>query len=698
MFACFLLWGPSVGGSVDGLTALGAGLFRPERELPIYALAVVGTILLSLALNRRRKPGGSAMPDACVCAWQCTVATIGALSFVLLCVLMPRQAGASETLPPLSALVLLAGMALNGLIVLRLVRRAPPAWFASVYADFVRQTSRSIQQRTLRPFGVWDVAAVLVLAAFAYIPNLASVAGFDFEAERLHHWDFFVMGPALGYLREGALGSEVYSQYGLGFPLLVAALAKWVPVTYPNVMRMAVIAACLYYAVLCAFLRALLRDCRWAFFGALLAVDFQLFQGVDTHQVLWQYPSSTIMRSPFDILVFCALLWDSRLRGTLPMVMASVCVGAALVFETDTGIYLALTFAAYLAMTRWNWDALGWRGVVQGLQTVVAPGTAVLVLGAELASRGQAHTWAFLSGWLEVFRVYPSGIGMLPINMTAEGLVLSFLVIGGYLAVACYCINLWRCDRLSRRGALAACLAIYGLCYLCQFIGRSHPYNLFHSSIPFAILTVIGIQSFVARIVGSPETPAQGSARRQDAAALLLVGCVLLHIATLHGFQDYPNVFHPNWEQARVPAIGPTFYATGVRVPRSTTSSADEFTAVIHDAQRLSQSGASLFFLVNNDPIYYLASGSKSRYRYSPLFQCLLTKQLQARFERQFVQDRVDYVFSPSFRPSAPDGDPAWDVRLSLWRIVAANYRLDHRCGRFDVWRRLGSADKEVGR
>ena len=31
-----------------------------------------------------------------------------------------------------------------------------------------------------------------------------------------------------------------------------------------------------------------------------------------------------------------------------------------------------------------------------------------------------------------------------------------------------------------------------------------------------------------------------------------------------------------------------------------------------------------------------------------------------------------------------PDGELTWDVRKSLWRIVLANYRLDHRCGAFE--------------
>ena len=436
-------------------------------------------------------------------------------------------------------------------------------------------------------------------------------------------------------------------------------------------------------------MHGLMRSWKWALFGVLLAIDVQLFHGVDYHQVLWQFPSSTILRSPCDVLVFCALLWDSRSATRIPMVFASLFVGAAVLFETDTGIYLGLTVACYLALTRWRTGALNSSNVAATVQTCVAPGAAALLLGLEIASRGQAPTTSFLSGWLEVFRVYPSGIGMLPINMSADGLLLSYVVIGVYLAVLCRCVHRWRAGQIERGVAIFACLAIYGLCYLCQFIGRSHPYNLFHSSIPFVILVVAGIHYCVSRILGSVQERSMRLSVLRLGTPILLSACVLLHITTLHGFQDYPNVFHPKWERAHVGAIGPEFAGTGVLVPVAMSGAAENFRAVTSDARRLSQSGGSVLFLVNNDPIYFMASGSGSRYRYSPLFHCLLSKSAQTTFERKFVRDRIDFVFVPTIQPTDWIGAQAWDVRQSLLRIVTANYRRDHLCGTFTVWRHL---------
>ncbi|HLJ57343.1 MAG TPA: hypothetical protein VKT77_20060, partial [Chthonomonadaceae bacterium] len=111
--------------------------------------------------------------------------------------------------------------------------------------------------------------------------------------------------------------------------------------------------------------------------------------------------------------------------------------------------------------------------------------------------------------------------------------------------------------------------------------------------------------------------------------------------------------------------------------------------AVTAEAGRLAARGSSVLFLVDNDPIYYMASGARSEFRYSPLFQSLLTRGLESDTERKFLARRIDYVVMPPLDPFRPDGELAWDARVSLWRVVTRCYALDHRCGAYEVWRRL---------
>ena len=273
MFAGFLVWGvvtPS-SSAAAALTSHGADIYRPERELSIYVLAVIGTVLLSVLVSRgrgkcsgdggrqsivlgvlgaqERGSGSFGQQVRCATVWQCVVATFGAIDFIMVCLMAPRQVDGSGPLPLLFGVLPLTAFVAIWAFVAWSVRRRTPEWFLTLWADVEKQTQHTAAPESCRRFEAADLAIGGLLVLLVYIPNLAAFAGFDYEFERLHHWDFFVMGPALGYLHGGSLGNQVYAQYGLGFPLAVALMAKWAPVTYPNVMRMALLAGCAYYFV-----------------------------------------------------------------------------------------------------------------------------------------------------------------------------------------------------------------------------------------------------------------------------------------------------------------------------------------------------------------------------------------------------------------------------------------------------------------
>src|SRR5579872_4127059 len=549
MYAAFLVWGaaPPRPAVSAGLTMLGASLYRPERELPIYALGILATVAVALGAARR---GGVAAPDGVRAAWSVAVATVSACGFLVLCLAMPRQVS-SAGLPPICVLVLLAGLVAAWLATALLGRRGPPAWFRDALSEVDCKTVSPDRIRAGAPLGAIDAIVAAGIIAVVFVPNTAALAGLFYRLERLHHWDYFIVGPALGYMRGGSLGATVYSQYGVGFPALFALTALGMPRTYGNVVRAAVLLACAYYVALYGLLRALLRSRGWAILGLLLALDLQLFQGVELHEVLWRYPSSTVIRSPLDVLVLGSLLWDSRSKGGLPLATASLLAGLAVLLETDTGAYLAVAIGVYSVLTRVRARRPDLRPLLRVAPALVAPGVVALLAGLEVAARGRALDGRFLAGWLEVFRLYPSGIGMLPINMFTEGILLSYIVIGLYLVVVCRAAALWRAGRVTPANAVSAAIAVYGLCYLCQFIGRSHPFNLYHSCIPAVILTALGLREVSRR---APALLLDGRLAAVEwsraAAPALLSAATAIHILSLHGFADYPNVLHPGWEQA----------------------------------------------------------------------------------------------------------------------------------------------------
>jgi len=696
MYVVFFAFGsvPRNPGDTGRFTSLGAELYRPERELPIYLLAILVTVTVSLVVERfyrgSHRPAVSQSAGQGLCPlslMKCLIATCGAICFIAACAVLPGQSGSPSRLTMIGALMLLCMSAISWMMILIVTLRplAPPRLSRLINAGLGEPAASNRASEAGR-WGIADLLIIAVLIAIVYIPNVERLASADFQMQQLHHWDYYVMGPSIGYLHGEALGSEAYAQYGVGYPMLAAALARCVPLTYPNLMRLGIVIGCLYYAGLYGFLRSLLRNRAWALFGALLAINLQLFHGVEPHFVIWQYPSSTPMRSPCDVWLFALLVLDARSRSRLPLAGASVLVGLAVLVETDTGAYLGFALAVYFLLSRRKHASLQRGRLLPNFAAAALPAAVVTVTGLAIASRGHLLSVQFLKGWLEVYSLYPSGVGMLPIFQSTFGVVISFAFIVTYLAVVLYHVNVWCRNGLTNRGAVLASVAVFGLCYLCQFIGRSHPDNLFHCSVSIIVLaTVFGKAVVEVVLLSTKHSQRQASIIR--AAPAIFTTLVIVNAVSASGFQDYPNVFHPAAEGAGSTRLGFALRGTGIRLPSGQGGFAVDFNLAAVDAAGIQRAGHTVFFLVDNDPIYYLASGTMSRFRYSPLMQCLLTRSAQRQFEKQFTLERIDYVYAPTVEASGIYGDATHDVRQSLMQVVHSNYRIDHRCGQFEVWR-----------
>ena len=79
----------------------------------------------------------------------------------------------------------------------------------------------------------------------------------------------------------------------------------------------------------------------------ILTITLHLFNGGDRDSIIWSFPSSTLLRHPMDVWFFIAALRYVRSRRKLWAVLAGVAVGLAIFFETDTGLYLTVTFGAF---------------------------------------------------------------------------------------------------------------------------------------------------------------------------------------------------------------------------------------------------------------------------------------------------------------------------------------------------------------
>ena len=113
-----------------------------------------------------------------------------------------------------------------------------------------------------------------------------------FKRNIFHHWDYFVTAPALGYLHGQALNTQVYSQYGTGFPLLFALLNPIYRLSYGHIFQFTNIYTCVYICGVYLFLRRLLRNPSWAAFGAFAFIYYKLFNWT----VAWDAALSTALQ------------------------------------------------------------------------------------------------------------------------------------------------------------------------------------------------------------------------------------------------------------------------------------------------------------------------------------------------------------------------------------------------------------------
>ena len=95
-----------------------------------------------------------------------------------------------------------------------------------------------------------------------------------------------------------ALGTEVYSQYGAGWPLLLNAISRWFPLGHQNAVELAMLYGCIYHAGLYVLLRVAVGSRTLALGGTLGILAVSVFSPFIDAQAnlstIWQWPSLSV--------------------------------------------------------------------------------------------------------------------------------------------------------------------------------------------------------------------------------------------------------------------------------------------------------------------------------------------------------------------------------------------------------------------
>lgn len=680
LFAGIMLWEPP--SRPGNLTAAGMDNLRPERDTVVYLGAGAVALLLAAALSTWSRAPAHQENDPSIPTWVRDVVPIvvGLVAMALATTLFVRAR------PELSARWT------------RVAYAAVSATIAAVCLVTARWSARrcpapapggqvALEERGRRRLHLLDLLAPVLIVVFVYVPAWRHVAGNAFAYEDLLHLDYFVMGQAVAFHEGAALGSEIFSYYGVGWPLLLSGLSRIHPLGYGNFVHLEVVYGCIYFVGVYAFLRILVGNALVAVSGTALAVFLQLFAD---GFLLWRFPSATVMRWAFDVWFFLALLAYARTRRRAWVLVAAGIVGAAVLFQTDTGLFLGASFAfSWLCLWRLGPDR-GDRLRLLAASTVVAGG--VLFGGLFVASRGTVLSSRFWTGWLENLGAAASGATLLPLSETSGTgtIVLFVMMTTTYLVVAG-----WAVARLVRRQLDVPVLvlgpvAIYGFLTLIYFVGRSSQYNLFRPAVPFAIIVAAcaGLGVRAAR----RWAPGEGSgwARVLSFAPRLAAPTMLVLSVVMVAADPYDRAY-PSLARTVVsgrPDDGLCLFDRPRDVcglPPEARPYVDDLHAAAETIRRLRAPEQTVAVLDASGPLLYLMADAPTWGRYSPVIPGLFTTDMVDAVLADLAEDPPDLVIMRSREQSPRYYDDIW---TALREPVERGYLLHSTTGRFETWKR----------
>lgn len=558
-----------------------------------------------------------------------------------------------------------------------------------------------------RRYSMLDFVAPAVIFVVTYVPAWRPLAGRFFLTDGFLHWDYYAMGPALAFRSGDALGTDYYAMYGLGWPAVFGLLSPWVPLSYGRMIQISSLYACLYFFGVYLLFRLLLRRPWLAAAGTGLAM-LHLFLGMGT-AVTWVLPSLTVLRWAFDVWCFIALVQHRNTGRRIWAVAAGVLVGLAVVFSTDTGLYLGAAVVFYWLCVAWG----GRNPTFRPMDVVwaLAGAAATLAAGLAVAARGTIFDGAFWNGWLEPLRDYRGGYFQVPLATFPDDFTVACfaVLVFTYLAIAGGCLTKVLYRRAGRLDLFSGMFAVYGLMNLIHFVGRSAAPTFFRLGLPMVFIMVLAGGHAYSRAEaaiaerwgrrGRFAVPACvfGGLAMATLLALFAAPAALL----LNPVQAYPNLVSralrgPQEEGLCMLAapqdicgLPPEFKATATQVQ-----------AIAGRLETLGSQGKSVAIIDESGSIFYLASGQSPFGRYPRIFFNMYSQRNLRRVAGSLTTKRPDYVLTRMPLESADPGFGTWayfglgpradtphpDSWATLLDLVHSNYRLDERLEPFELW------------
>ncbi len=497
-------------------------MVRPEREMSLYGMFIVATVAIQFFLlwfyRQRFKDDGLERLTRRRVLWGA-----GALAV--------QFTGAFHIFthqdPFWARALLYAGMAMFAA--------------ATTFADRIEGLSVIFNRPVVRR--VLESAAVLLTVLMIYVPDQEAATARIYMGDQFHHYDQCMVGPAWASLAGDILDVDVISQYGLGMPIIVGRLAKILGADHTAFFTVLMMLTLMYFLLWYWLLRVWLKNIVLALAGVWLAIKFQIFHPGAAPFAL-TYPSETVLRFYWDIAFFI-LAWGYFCAGRRwCLAGAGVCAGLAVFYMSSTGLCLAVTFYALLALDQIRldrrWEVLrSLPGVGRlGAYALIVPLTAVILLA--LAQGRHLFAPQFWYNIGEFNNYFLSGFGTMPVYESLVnknfwefwiGIIIPLL----YLWTVVYLGSCaWR-GRITGEQCLAIVVSVYGLGLYHYYIARSALTNFYAVGVPFVAIMCFWINAQLTQRPG----------RWRQIVPIVLACSTFVMLWVNPQFAAYPNVFNP---------------------------------------------------------------------------------------------------------------------------------------------------------
>ena len=367
---------------------------------------------------------------------------------------------------------------------------------------FARGPRLSAIDKRTDSWSCWDWAGLVFIVFFIFVPDASNVL--SRITDDCFHIDSFFTAPGWAVIHGLKLNMDVVSEYSVVIPALASQFLNGINhFDYTGILTLEMAMGAVYFCIFYVFLRIWINQRAVAIAGVCAGISMQMFHpGV--FPLVWQFPSATVIRVWWDMPMLLALLAHLRTGRPVFLWIAASCVGIAMVWTLDVGVYLWLSLAAYAALfayRHWQQRQRLWGTLAFALCAPFA-GAFLVLWGVQGALIFQPVFWRNTFEFASLFLL---GFGALPVVASLNehhylafifGFAFPVLYVFILLSTATLCFL----RKIAWENIFVCVLCVYGLGLYHYYVVRSAPTSYAVVGLPLVAVGVWGLGKGIARL------------------------------------------------------------------------------------------------------------------------------------------------------------------------------------------------------